>query len=120
MFEGKTWTYKQFFDDFTRVGNWLIGLGIEVGELVAVDGGNSPEYLLMWFALDAIGACPSFINCNLKGASLEHCVRLCKSRFIFADSDIQHLVDPSIKEFESSGVSMSINLSYVLGPAFRN
>ena len=77
IFEGKTWTYKEFFDAITRLGNWLMNdLGVQVGEVVAIDGGNSPEYLMLWFALDAIGACISYINWNLTGAGLEHCAKV--------------------------------------------
>lgn len=75
--EGRSWTYKQFFADLQRVGNWLMNdLGIRRDEIVAIDGPNSPEYLMLWFALDGIGACPSFINCNLTGQALEHCVKV--------------------------------------------
>lgn len=78
IFEGKTWTYREFYDCILRVGNWLMNdLGIEVGEMVAIDGGNSPEYYMLWFALDAIGAVISFINWNLTGAGLVHCVKVC-------------------------------------------
>lgn len=77
IFEGKTWTYKQFFQAITRVGNWLMNdLGIKIEEVVAIDGGNSPEYLMLWFALDAIGAVVSFVNWNLTGAGLVHCVKV--------------------------------------------
>jgi acyl-coenzyme A synthetase/AMP-(fatty) acid ligase len=64
-------------DGVTRVGNWLIEeLDVGVGEVVAVDGGNSPEYLLLWFALDAVGASISFVNWNLTGEGLVHCVKV--------------------------------------------
>lgn len=77
IFEGHTWTYKDFFDAITRVGNWLMNdLGVKVGEIVAIDGGNSPEYIMLWFALDAIGASMSFINWNLTGAGLVHCAKV--------------------------------------------
>lgn len=77
IFEGKTWTYKEFFDCLTRVGNWLMNdLGIGVEEVVALNGGNSPEYLMLWFAIDAIGAVPSFINWNLTGPGLVHCAKV--------------------------------------------
>jgi acyl-CoA synthetase (AMP-forming)/AMP-acid ligase II len=77
IFEGKTWTYKEFFDCITRVGNFLMqDLGIEVEEVVAINGGNSAEYLMLWFALEAIGAVPSFVNWNLTGPGLVHCVKV--------------------------------------------
>jgi hypothetical protein len=78
IFEGRTWTYRQFYDCVVAVGNWLIGeLGVQVGEVVALDGGNSPEYLMVWLALDAVGAVPSFVNWNLVGEGLVHCVKVC-------------------------------------------
>ena len=77
IFEGATWTYRRFFDAITRVGNWLMNdLGVQVGEVVAIDGGNSPEYLMLWFALDAIGASASYINWNLTGTGLVHCAKV--------------------------------------------
>lgn len=77
VFEGRTWSYKEFFDGVVRVGNWLMNdLGVGIEEVVAMDGGNSPEYLLLWFALDAIGAVPSFVNWNLTGSGLVHCAKV--------------------------------------------
>jgi acyl-coenzyme A synthetase/AMP-(fatty) acid ligase len=74
-FEQRTWTYNAFFADIQRVGNWLLNdLGIKKGEMIALNGPNSPEYLMLWFALDGIGACPALINCNLTGDALQHCV----------------------------------------------
>lgn len=55
-------------------------LGIERNEVVALDGPNSSGYLLLWFALEGIGACPAFINCNLTGEGLGHCVKVSWTR----------------------------------------
>lgn len=75
--DGRTWTYKEFLQDVNKVGNWLLQeLDIQKQELVALDGLNSPEYLIAWFALDSIGAAPCFINHSLTGQSLEHCIRV--------------------------------------------
>ena len=86
IFEGKTWSYGQFFNCIVRVGNWLIKeLGVREGEMVAIDGGNSAEYLMLWFALDAVGAVTSFVNYNLTGAGLVHCVKVrCLSFLVLA------------------------------------
>ncbi|KAF2090334.1 fatty-acyl-CoA synthase [Saccharata proteae CBS 121410] len=103
--ERREWSYAQFVDSVNRVGSWLIEeLGIEVGEIVALDGGNSPEYLMLWFALDAIGAVPSFINCNLTSKGLVHCVQICKCRYLLADSDVTPLVEPHVEELQDIGV----------------
>ncbi|KAF2131713.1 long-chain fatty acid transporter-like protein [Dothidotthia symphoricarpi CBS 119687] len=107
IFEGKTWTYKEFFDAIIRVGNWLMkDLGVQIGEVVAIDGGNTPEYYMLWFALDAIGAAPSFVNCNLTGAGLIHCAKLCESRYMITDVDVKSNVEPCRAEFEDIGVKI--------------
>lgn len=86
-FDGSLWTYKQFYLAVQRIGNWLMNdLGIEKGEVVAIDGPNSASYLMLWYALEAIGACPAFINSNLTGESLQHCVKV-------SWNDIQQALD---------------------------
>lgn len=76
-YQGRTWTYKQFYEDLQRVGNWLMNdLGIRQNEMVAINGPNSAEFLLLWFAIDGIGGCQSFINHNLTGTALQHCVKV--------------------------------------------
>jgi len=78
IFENRTWTYLEFYKCLPRVGNWLMkDLGIQRGEIVALDGGNSPEYLMLWFALEGIGAIPSFVNNHITGQSLVHCIKVC-------------------------------------------
>ncbi|OJD23251.1 hypothetical protein ACJ73_05394 [Blastomyces percursus] len=105
VFEGRSRTFKQFFDDVHRVGNWLMNdLGVQRGELVALDGGNSPEYLLLWFGLESIAACPSFINCNLTAAPLVHCVKLCGARYLLADRGTEQLVQPCEEELKEANV----------------
>ena len=77
QFEGSQWTYKQFYLEVQRVGNWLMNdLGIERNEIVALDGRNSNSFMLLWYAIEAIGACPAFINSNLTSDSLVHCVKV--------------------------------------------
>lgn len=99
-------------------------LGVKVGEMVALDGPNSPEYLMMWFALDAMGASPAFINCHLTARPLMHCVQvggvpesvlqsnilirgtqLCDAKLLVADSDTRDLTQPLDAELQSNGVS---------------
>ncbi|KAF3035727.1 hypothetical protein E8E11_003031 [Didymella keratinophila] len=107
IFEGKTWTYKQFFEAITRVGNWLMNdLNVQVGEMVAIDGGNSPEYLMLWFALDAIGASISYINWNLTGAGLVHCAKLCQAKHLIADVDVKSNVEASRTELQDLGLTI--------------
>ncbi|KAI1506048.1 fatty-acyl-CoA synthase [Biscogniauxia marginata] len=102
IFEGREWTYTEFFKALQPVGNWLIkGLGVQKGEVVVVDGGNSPEYIILWFSLEAIGAIPAFVNCNLTAKPLIHSIKLSGARRVLADTDIQSLISPIEEELSS-------------------
>jgi len=105
IFEDRQWTYREFFGQIQRVGNWLMKeLGVQPRELVALDGQNSPEYILLWLGLEAIGACPAFINCNLTGAPLLHCTKLCGSRFLITGTECQGVVQAHSEDLKAAGI----------------
>ena len=59
------------------MGNWLLNdLGVQAAEMVALDGPNSAEFLMIQYALEGIGAAYSLINCNLTGTPLVHSVKV--------------------------------------------
>lgn len=87
------------------MGTWLLkDLDIQPKEIVAIDGGNSPEYLMLWFALEAINACPAFINCNLTSGPLTHSVKLSDARYLLADRAVQNLVQPCEADLAAANV----------------
>lgn len=110
-FEDRSWTYKQFYETLQRVGNWLMNdLGIQKGEMVALNGPNSAEYLAMWFALDGIGAGISYINCNLTGTPLVHSAKVILWKMVLLNGADAHQAlrgtipprGPSNREFGGS------------------
>ncbi|KAK8101437.1 hypothetical protein PG999_011811 [Apiospora kogelbergensis] len=104
IFEGRQWTYAQFFQALQPIGNWLINdLGVKRGEVVAIDSGNCPEYLMLLYALNGIGACAALLNCNLTGKALVHCVEIAKVRYVLTENHVRHLVDPVEQELAQSG-----------------
>jgi hypothetical protein len=115
-FNGSRWTYRQFYLEVQRVGNWLLNdLKIERNEVVALDGGNSCSYMLLWFALEGIGACPAFINCNLTSDSLQHCVKVSGvamiTRFYHTSADRvavgRFKIPPGGESYRTSGRALS-------------
>ena len=48
---------------------------------------NSPEFMIIWLALFAIGCAPAFVNYNLTEKALVHCVNICDSKLCFVDED---------------------------------
>lgn len=102
--DGRRWTYKEFFECICKVGSWLVeDLGIQKNEIVALDGGNSPEYLMLWFGLESVGACNAFINCHLTKEPLVHSVKLCGARYALVDKDVAGLVEPCQQQLTENG-----------------
>jgi acyl-CoA synthetase (AMP-forming)/AMP-acid ligase II len=72
--------------------------------MVALDGPNSAEYLLIWFALEGVGGGISFINSHLTGTPLTHSVKLCECRYLIAERSMDNLVGPHVDELSQAGV----------------
>ncbi|TGJ78813.1 hypothetical protein E0Z10_g9947 [Xylaria hypoxylon] len=105
IFEDRQWTYTEFYNAVQPIANWLLkDLGIVKDEVVALDGGNTPEYLMIILALEAIGASPALLNCNITGNALVHSVKLSKSRYIITDEQSRDLVSPVESELKDTGV----------------
>jgi carnitine-CoA ligase len=65
-------TYAQVHRETSRIGNWLMSLGLGKGAHVAVMMDNTPECLLMHIALTKVGAVSVPLNVNSQGAILAH------------------------------------------------
>jgi acyl-CoA synthetase (AMP-forming)/AMP-acid ligase II len=103
--EDKTWTYKQLYDGIQRVGNWLMkDLQVQRGEVVALDGPNSPEYVMFVMAISAIGASAAYINNHLTATPMVHSVKLCEARYLLTDREVQPLVQPCEGELRDANV----------------
>ncbi|KAF2097327.1 long-chain fatty acid transporter-like protein [Rhizodiscina lignyota] len=104
IFEGRQWTYSEFYRDVVKVGNWLLKeLQVKRGEAVALNGPNSAEYLMLWFAIDGLGAVTAFINYNLTGEGLLHCIKISSARYMIYDADVSSAVDPVKEDLKKSG-----------------
>ncbi|PVI03827.1 acetyl-CoA synthetase-like protein [Periconia macrospinosa] len=131
IFEGRTWSYGEFFENVTKVANWLVeevGVKGGEGEVVALDGGNSVEYLMLWFAIEAVGSSLSCVNCNLTGDGLVHCVKLCETRFLITDQDVKANVEPIRSQLDEIGCQITyytpslfstLNKTTPIPPSFR-
>lgn len=86
LFEDRAYTYAQVYDRALRYGAWLKQvLGVEKGQVVAMNFMNSDTYIFIWMGLWAIGAKPAFINYNLKDQPLVHCVRAARAKILLVD-----------------------------------
>lgn len=99
LFENEQWTFKQGLDDTLRYGSWLREtFGIKKGDIVAMDFPNSDMFVFVWMGLWSIGAKPAFINYNLTGQALVHCVRAADTNIMLIDPAVAPNVDDYVRK----------------------
>jgi acyl-CoA synthetase (AMP-forming)/AMP-acid ligase II len=98
IFEGRHYTYAQVYDIAVRYGTWMRdNFGIKPKDVVAMDFENSDTFIFVWFGLWSIGAKPAFINYNLTGKSLSHCIKASKSKICFVDPNVAANVTDEVR-----------------------
>lgn len=98
IFEGKQYTYKETYDLVLKYGTWLkIKHNVKPKEVVAMDMMNSATYVFLWFGIWSIGAKPAFINYNLTGKALAHCVAKSTARLFLVDPELQGNIDEVLR-----------------------
>ena len=68
---------------------------------------NSPDLVLGWLGLLAIGCYPAMINYNLVGGALVHCVKIAECNMLFVDEDFKDRALDN-KELQNIGINMHV------------
>ena len=99
VFNGKEWNFKEVYDIVLKYGTWLKKtFEIAPGDVVAIDFMNSPQFLFIWLALWSLGARPAFINYNLTGNPLLHCIKTSTTRVVLVDEKSKAQFTPEVLE----------------------
>ncbi|MCZ0944935.1 MAG: long-chain-acyl-CoA synthetase [Gammaproteobacteria bacterium] len=80
VFEGRSVTWAQFNALANRYANHLASQGVVRGDVVSVVMENRIEFLAVTVALNKLGATAGFINTNLRGRPLVHCITVTESK----------------------------------------
>jgi acyl-CoA synthetase (AMP-forming)/AMP-acid ligase II len=108
LFEGRQWTYKQVYETALKYGTWLKAtFNVKPKDIVAMNFENSEKFCFMWLGLWAIGARPAFLNYNLTGKALAHCIRVSTARIVIVDINLQDRVNDELRE-QLPGVEFAI------------
>jgi len=90
IFDGRQWTYKETYQTVLKYGTWLKKTyNIKPKDIVAMDFMNSDKFIFLWFGLWAIGAKPAFINYNLVGKALAHCIEVSTANLTLIDPELE-------------------------------
>jgi acyl-CoA synthetase (AMP-forming)/AMP-acid ligase II len=108
LFEGKSYTYAETYQTVLRYGAWMHDHhGVRERDIVALDYQNSDTFFFLWMAIWAIGAKPAFINYNLQGDALTHCLRASTAKLAIVDPLVAKSVTDEIRQ-EFPGVKFVV------------
>lgn len=80
-------TYAAFDARANRYANWATGLGLQVGDIVALIMLNRLDYIAAWVGLSKLGITTALINTNLTGSALAHCLSVSGAKLVITDTD---------------------------------
>jgi acyl-CoA synthetase (AMP-forming)/AMP-acid ligase II len=98
IYDNRRWTYREVYETVLKYGTWLKKQGIKSKDVVALDYMNSDKYIFIWYGLWSIGARPAFINYNLGGKALAHCVRVSTADIVILDPEVAHNVSQDVRD----------------------
>jgi acyl-CoA synthetase (AMP-forming)/AMP-acid ligase II len=103
VYEGREYSYKQTYDIVLKYGTWFKNkLGVKANDIVAIDFMNSDTFVFLWLGLWSIGAQPAFINYNLSGKPLLHCLRTSSSAVVIVDPEVhKEFTEEVVREIAS-------------------
>ena len=102
-----TYTWTQAYEYACKYAQWFLEAGVEPGECVGFYLQNSPDFVLGWMGLLAIGCYPAMINYNLVGGALVHCTKIAECSLLLVDEDFQDRVEGN-EELKAIGVRTQV------------
>ena len=91
------WTYKDTYDIVLKYAAWLKQEhGIRKDDIVALDCGNNPLFIFLWFAIWSLGARPAFINTSLRGDALLHCIKTSSACLFLVDGGLHDVLSEKV------------------------
>ncbi|KEY73016.1 hypothetical protein S7711_04679 [Stachybotrys chartarum IBT 7711] len=108
-FQGNTFSYKEIYDRVLKYAAWLRNdLAVKKGDVVAMDFMNGEHFVIVWFAIWSLGAKPAFINYNLTGESLAHCLKVSSAKVCIVEPDVAPKVDDQVRADLASTMSFTV------------
>ena len=93
MYEDTKVTFKEVDEISNRIANALrSSTPLQHGDTMAIFMENCPEYIYIQLALSKLGVTGAYINYNLRGDSLAHCIRIANCSGLFFASEFSDAV----------------------------
>ena len=86
-FQDSSWTRQTFNEESSRIANYFLNLGLNLGDTVAIMLENSPEYLFIISGINKIQGISALINFNQRRQALTHSFNIIDPKWIIIDGD---------------------------------
>ncbi|KAB2887608.1 MAG: long-chain-fatty-acid--CoA ligase [Desulfobulbaceae bacterium] len=98
VYNDQRYSYRQFYERVTRLGNALRQAGIEKGDKVAFVCPNIPPMLEAHYAVPLIGAVLVSVNIRLASSEISYIINHSDSKAVFVDNEFAAVVKPIVGE----------------------
>ncbi len=85
-------TWRQLSAATSRYARALLELGVRAGDVVALIGHNSPDFLVILLAVTRLGGVTALVNNRLEGQPLAHAVLAAKSKLVIVERGLEQHV----------------------------
>ncbi len=118
-FERQDVTYRDLDALAARMGQALRRAGLGPGDVVAVLGLNSPEFVALWFGASAIGAALLPLNALLRGPELVQAIGRAQARALMVDASLWPLMAGDAASLGAVELCWFLGPDAPLPPGFR-
>jgi crotonobetaine/carnitine-CoA ligase len=115
--DGRTFTFAEIDALTTRLANRMLSIGIGRGSHAAIMMENSPEFLLVYFALGKLGAVAVPINTAARGKLLRYYLQQSDSTVLFVDDALYDRVVEA--ELDAKAIQAVVLMSPAAGTERR-
>lgn len=88
----REWTYAHFYADVRKVAAALRDRGLERGDRLLIHAGNSPEFLLAWYACALLGVVAVTTNPRCAAAEVAYFIEHSRARAALVESTYLDLI----------------------------
>lgn len=114
-------TWRELSERTSRVAHVLTALGVKPGQVVALIGKNSPDYLATLLGISRVGATASLINYHLEGQPLAHALSSSRARVVLSEGaflDAARAASSGARVLSFRGGELEERMQRVPGRAF--
>ncbi|HSG93929.1 MAG TPA: AMP-binding protein, partial [Afifellaceae bacterium] len=86
--ERERMTFRQYNERANQYARWAMSNSVKKGDCVALMMPNRPEFMALWLGIARAGGVTAFLNTNLRGPVLAHCVNIVKPVHVVVDADL--------------------------------